>query len=37
MASFLGPLVICERGGIGEEEYLEILAELLSFVDNLLG
>lgn len=34
----LGPLIICERGGIGGEEYIEILADgLLSFVDDILG
>ena len=34
----LGPLIICESGGIGGDEYFEILSEgLLSFVDDLLG
>ena len=34
----LGPLIVCESGGIGSEEYIEILSEgLLSFMDNLLG
>jgi hypothetical protein len=34
----LGPLIVCESGGIGGEEYIEILSEgLLSFVDDLLG
>lgn len=34
----LGPLIVCESGGIGSEEYIEILSEgLLSFVDDLLG
>ena len=33
----LGPLIVCESGGIGSEEYIEILSEgLLSFVDDLL-
>jgi hypothetical protein len=34
----LGPLIICESGGIGGDEYFEILSDgLLSFVDDLLG
>jgi hypothetical protein len=36
--NWLGPLIICESGGIGGDEYFEILSEgLVSFVDDLLG
>jgi transposase len=34
----LGPLIVCESGGIGGDEYFEILSDgLLSFVDDLFG
>ena len=34
----LDPLIVCEQGGIGAEEYIKILSEgLLSFVDDLLS
>ena len=34
----LGPLIVCGPGGIGSDEYLEVLAEgLLSFKDDILG
>jgi len=34
----LGPLIVCPPGGIGSNEYLEILADgLLSFRDDVLG
>lgn len=34
----LGSLIVCETGGIGNEEHVEILADgLLSFKDDLIG
>lgn len=34
----LGPLIVCESGGIGSDEYIEILGDgLLSFKDDLIG
>jgi hypothetical protein len=34
----VGPLIVCESGGIGSDEYIEIMSDgLLSFMDDLLG
>ena len=34
----LGPLLICDEGGMGTDEYIDVLADgLLSFIDDVIG